>query len=1060
MENDKSKSQKLEIVQRSLLEDSKNREKYLEIRVEKGLVNEKSANERYLFSEKVITKAKELEGENMTVEEKGKILEEVVSGENNAVENTVNKEKSPKTKKSTISDANKAKEKLAKEKALAKEKEKLAKEKALVKEKEKLAKEKALAKEKEKLAKEKALAKEKEKLAKEKALAKEKEKLAKEKALAKEKEKLTKEEALTKEKEKQNKSRSTSKNSKIDSEIKKKKAVSKQNQFKEKEASKEKIIDAIPEKEDIIPVVEEKEEIANEPLTVIPENDGDLTVEKQIGPEEKAHPSIDYGEKLRRKIEAQRLLDQGFMKIDAEKTQNKDLLLKDKLSSLEEAYEESIDDKLDREIEEAYEEIDTLKLELEKANSKIADFSKVEGDLKSKNEELINKVKLITADKDKALEEVVKAQKIIVTKDQEYQKNSQKLKEADEKIKKLEEEIKNISIEKSLQKDFENNEAELKKELDDARIREEELQQKVIENEQKMTLLIQEKEKALEAVKISKQKNATALAIKYDDIFVINENSDDISKAFVDYIDNLKKEKMNFQEEHAVLTEKLLEKEQIILELSQENKSLLDSTTSEKQQENLFEKIEEKASYNVEAEIEKIKEEIDLMKKKEINTLENNEKQNNAYNYKQADSNYEIYQRIHNLEQEIYQKDQQLQLIKQKFNDIGEDSIIDPEFKKRIRRVRDMKRELNESFEEEKKFLNRNIIQVEQQINQKRLEVEVAKAKVESIEKEYAGQTDRTSLGRETYLSKRGKALIELELFEGRLQKLNDEELTSLKERYDYLIQCYDDRIDQLNQSEVEIVNYYLDEMKNDLIVKDTTYHAKYEEKEDLVRQLSDLNVAQQETQSALLQNSRAINKAIETNREIKEQLLVDKKENVERNIRRLEIDIRDKTLECNDLINKLSIINAKYVERTEAEKGIRSTDEVVKEYIRSNNDINEFTIDYRSNLDQTQEIMKKLENIEGNPDEKSESLRLKAKIQDLDILKTDLLAKIDFARKKVNTLVSNDSVLYYSKLVDSIKELKKKQDETKEYIDKLKSEIAAKTIDLEQAKEEKFSLE
>ena len=127
--------------------------------------------------------------------------------------------------------------------------------------------------------------------------------------------------------------------------------------------------------------------------------------------------------------------------------------------------------------------------------------------------------------------------------------------------------------------------------------------------------------------------------------------------------------------------------------------------------------------------------------------------------------------------------------------------------------------------------------------------------------KEYAGQTDRTSLGRESYLSKRGKALIELELFEDRLQKLSGE-LVDLKERYDYLVQCYDERVEQLNQSEKEIIDY-LNEMKSDLIGKDKAYSVKNEEREDLIRQLNELNQAQQQTQTALWQNNQVISKAL-----------------------------------------------------------------------------------------------------------------------------------------------------------------------------------------------------
>ena len=1041
MIRDKGQSEKLEIIKRSLLEDSKNRKKYLKIRSEKGLINEKNAKERYLFSERTIISNKE--GETMTEKPNTVVTTEEIKAK---------KEPELKEKKVVLSDAAKAKEKerLAKEKEKAKEKERLAKEKAKAKEKERLAKEKAKAKEKERLAKEKEKAKEKERLAKEKEKAKEKERLAKEKEKAKEKELLVEE--------------------------------------KEEPAKTEKII---------------KE---------------DLELQEEV--EKEKQEKLGIQEKMRRKIEAQKLLDQGFIKSEAEKTQSKEMDLKEKMSKLEVNYEESYDDQLNKELEDAYGKIDSLMQENQKMKEMIAEadknvnklskqlaaitqekkelqktkqnlekkltaINKEKEDLLSKSNDLNKQFTELNEELNNQKDELKKANLVIEELRQELTKKEQVAQVVDKndyeqteaellEQKKLYEEtakkvveletqnqelIKNIE---EIREDSASKLAEKETELatqqnsyEEAKNKIAELEAEKQEIEKTNHLLTEQKTKLQESLNDVKQKKATLLSIKYNDIFVLDKSGEDISSELEAYLETLKKANEENVNELNDVKAKLLVKDEFIATLEKENSEL--KVLGQKpatEEPTLFDekdKVEDK--YDVEAEIKKIKDEILQIKKREISILEDND-QKYVMN-----KNQDMYQRIHNLEQEIYQKDQQLQLIRQQFNDINEEKIIDPEFKRKIRRVRNIKKELNESFEEEKKFINRSIIQVEQQINQKKIEVANAKEKVETIEKEYAGQTDRTSLGRESYLSKRGKALIELELFEDRLQKLSGE-LVDLKERYDYLVQCYDERVEQLNQSEKEIIDYYLNEMKSDLIGKDKAYSVKNEEREDLIRQLNELNQAQQQTQTALWQNNQVISKALETNREIKEQILSDKKQNIDQSIRRLENEIQEKNTMCNNLTSLLGTVNLKYGERINAEKQIRMTDETVVNYLKIAGDNEDLTQEYHDNLNQTQEVTEKIDALANNPDQKSEVLRLRAKLEDLDILKSDLIAKIEFSRKKMENLRNNEKVLYYTRLIESIKELKNKQEELKLNIEKLKTEISEKNAELERTKEEKFKLE
>ena len=1082
MIRDKGQSEKLEIIKRSLLEDSKNREKYLKIRSDKGLINEKTAKERYLFNEKPITDNKE--GETMTEKPNTVVVNEDIAAK---------KESKPKVKKVVLSDTEKAKEKerLAKEKEKAKEKERLAKEKEKVQEKEHLAKEKEKVQEKEHLVKEKEKAKQNKQ---------EVDKLAQEKA---EQDRM-KAEKLVQEKVEQDRMKAEKLAQEQVEQDRMKAEKLAQEQVEQDRVKAEKLAQEKAEEKQV-----QREEKVQEQDKVVEEKPESLGIQ----------------EKMRRKIAAQKLLDQGFMKSDAEKMQSKEIDIKEKLSRLEEDFSESYDDHLDKELEEAYEKIDSLINENKKLETKIAEIDKnviklskqitaiekEKQDEQKANQDLGKKlvainqekedlvIKLNNVDKkftelnqefikqkseleksnlkmEEICEELAKKEKEIATleqnnnqsiqKDEELETQKNLYKESSKKVTELEvEKLELINhnqlFEEESNTKFSQKESELiiqKNLCEEAMKKVADLEVNKEELEANTKLLTEQKAKLQESLNDTKQKKAILLSIKYDDIFVLDKSGEDISSELKTHLEKIRKDKEDSISELENVKAELLAKNELIVAVTKENEVLkARDEVQEIEKPTLFdEKMTEISDkYDVEAEIKKIKDEISQIKQREISTLENNDQQYVI----NKNSNQDIYQRIRNLEQEIYQKDQQLQMIRQKFNDINEEKIIDPEFKRKIRRARDMKKELNESFEEEKKFLNRSIIQVEQQINQKKIEVTNAKEKVETIEKEYAGLTDRTSLGRESYLSKRGKALIELELFEDRVQKL-DSELVALKERYDYLVQCYDERMVQLNQSEKEIIDYYLNEMKGDLIVRDKTYNVKNEEKEDLIRQLNELNQAQQQTQTAILQNSQVISKAIETNREIKEQILNDKRQNVDRNIRHLENELQEKNTECNGFISLLNTVNLKYGERMDAEKRIRTTDELVANYLKITNDIEDFTQEYHDNLNQTQEVTEKIDALIGNPDEKSEVLRLRAKLEDLDILKSDLIAKIDFLRKKSENLVNHEKVLYYSKLLESIKELKVKQEELKFNIEKLKANIAEKSADLEKAKEEKFNLE
>ena len=336
-ENVNNKSCEKDYLSRSLIDNSKSRICYVDLR------------EKYFSNEISAYKAAKLEQERLEAEKLQKLnsVEEGDMMTNNELEKVVvNAPSSEPVVKLTKEEREKEKARLAKEKE--KEKARLAKEKEKQKEKERLAREKEKQKEKERLAREKEKQKEKERLAREKEKQKEKERLAKEKQ--KEKERLAKEKQKEKElQKKQAKEAAANVNvSSITFETEEQPVVVQENiveevvvtEPEEQYIASDNVVESIQTEEVIEEAPVEKTKMTFEEMLAKKKNDGKQT-----------EIPMDNISKLRQRMEANRKLEQGIVEQDSKKAQALEES-KNRLKAMNISYDEESQEDLYQQIEE------------------------------------------------------------------------------------------------------------------------------------------------------------------------------------------------------------------------------------------------------------------------------------------------------------------------------------------------------------------------------------------------------------------------------------------------------------------------------------------------------------------------------------------------------------------------------------------------------------------------------------------------------------------------------------------------------------------------------------
>ena len=520
-------------------------------------------------------------------------------------------------------------------------------------------------------------------------------------------------------------------------------------------------------------------------------------------------------------------------------------------------------------------------------------------------------------------------------------------------------------------------------------------------------------------------------------------------------------------EEIAALYEKLEAKEQEIIDLSndtakdEEIASLLRRIQELEEENKELAKLAEMKQYITDLEADKAA----LEQANEANTLRIAELESSLQEQPEEVEedpdvvafNEEITQKIAQLEAEIATKDQQLLILTEKFNSLKEEDIIDPEFKRKIREIRDMKQEVIESSNIDRANLQASVDSITADLEKRRETFAEVSGRLNALDKEHQKVGSRSSLNRENYLAKRSVIMTEYNATKERVKAIEEEQQIAILKLNTATVNA-EERIAKLNQAEAEIIAQYLEQLRADYIDNDADYITKMEEKDTLIRQLDELNQLHHQTQSAILASHNLLSETLQSNRELRERLLAGHVTDLDQRIDTLTNNVDDLTAQYNNLVGKINLIKQKQEERMVAEDKLRNTEESIISYVNVNEDYNSLISTYYVNNVQVVAYRSEI-NALVNEANIEEADKVKVELNDLLIIQSDLLAKIEYVKRQLNEISDNERVKYYIRLVKSMEQLRSKNIELRSEAAKIKEQINSKKIELELLKEEKAKL-
>ena len=520
-------------------------------------------------------------------------------------------------------------------------------------------------------------------------------------------------------------------------------------------------------------------------------------------------------------------------------------------------------------------------------------------------------------------------------------------------------------------------------------------------------------------------------------------------------------------EEIAALYEKLEAKEQEIIDLSndtakdEEIASLLRRIQELEEENKELAKLAEMKQYITDLEADKAA----LEQANEANTLRIAELESSLQEQPEEVEedpdvvafNEEITEKIAQLEAEIATKDQQLLILTEKFNSLKEEDIIDPEFKRKIREIRDMKQEVIESSNIDRANLQASVDSITADLEKRRETFAEVSGRLNALDKEHQKVGSRSSINRENYLAKRSVIMTEYNATKERVKAIEEEQQIAILKLNTATVNA-EERIAKLNQAEAEIIAQYLEQLRADYIDNDADYITKMEEKDTLIRQLDELNQLHHQTQSAILASHNLLSETLQSNRELRERLLAGHVTDLDQRINTLTNNVDDLTAQYNNLVGKINLIKQKQEERMFAEDKLRNTEESIIAYVNVNEDYNSLISTYYVNNVQVVAYRSEI-NALVNEANNEEADKVKVELNDLLIIQSDLLAKIEYVKRQLNEISDNERVKYYIRLVKSMEQLRSKNIELRSEAAKIKEQINSKKIELELLKEEKAKL-
>ena len=159
-----------------------------------------------------------------------------------------------------------------------------------------------------------------------------------------------------------------------------------------------------------------------------------------------------------------------------------------------------------------------------------------------------------------------------------------------------------------------------------------------------------------------------------------------------------------------------------------------------------------------------------------------------------------------------------------------------------------------------------------------------------------------------------------------------------------------------------------------------------------------------------------------------------------------LENEIEELTRQYSVYYSQITELKAEQDKRVEAEKRLRMNDRNVYDYCSSKVNLEECLKAYQ----EKSLLAEEKENELSRTGDRSAQLKLKAELQDLEVHRNDLRAKIDFYRKQIQEFERADIVQKYQSLLMQIEKINNILREKREKAQEIKALVQAKTRELE----------
>ena len=379
--------------------------------------------------------------------------------------------------------------------------------------------------------------------------------------------------------------------------------------------------------------------------------------------------------------------------------------------------------------------------------------------------------------------------------------------------------------------------------------------------------------------------------------------------------------------------------------------------------------------------------------------------------------------RIQSLQKRIEEKDAEINAMEEELNKLSEKDIVDPEFLVLIKRLRDERVELVSASNINLKSLAELVKKNEEKLAENKALASEKEKAYNDFEQNYQDSKGKLSYTeREELLKKRSKLIAEKDASLVSVE-IVENSYNNYYNRYKLELERAENALKVLNDKEEELINEYLEKLRESKSIDNEELQVQLEERERLVKELEDAN-----------------KEAIEQSENKEEEIELVKKE-VNPDEDEILINLKGQLAQIE---GKLGMIENKREERKNVEQVLRSSDSDVKEYLALYNQ--KETLSYMISEDQKR-LNKANVELRDNPLKAKKSFFGKVKYDKADLeadqrrkdevkryekLVAENKQKLSAIEEEIAKFDYLEKVLFYKKLLASINELNTREDELK----------------------------